>query len=152
MEESREYLIERLPGWGKLEELKKLLEPEHTQEEIDIALGNAIAYSQIEVAKFLISLGASMAHWSYDGVYYAVHNNELEGLRYAIEQGVDVNINRGQLLNTAIITAYNTEDLKVLKFLLANGADINLLTDETMNAFGTKEIIETIKNATQHPI
>lgn len=55
MEETRKYLIERLPGDGKLVELKELLEKGHTQKEIDIALGNAIAYSQIEIAEYLLS-------------------------------------------------------------------------------------------------
>lgn len=149
MEESREYLIERLPGWGKLEELKKLLEPRHTQEEIDIALGNAIAFSQIEVAEFLLSLGADISHWDYDGVYNSVHNNEIEGLKFAIKQGVDVNINNGQLLNTAVITVYNTKDPTTLKYLLEKGADLNFLSEDIMEAFGNKEIKEIIKKATQ---
>ena len=149
MEETREYLIEKLPGDGKLEELKKLLESGHTQKEIDIALGNAIAYSHTEVAKYLISLGADISHWDYDGVYYSVHNNEIEGLKFAIGQGVDVNINNGQLLNTAVITVYNTQDPTILKYLLENGADTKLLTKKTMDAFETDEIKEIIKNATQ---
>ena len=128
MEETREYLIERLPGLGKLEDLKLLLEPKHTQEEINIALGNAIAYYMIEVAEYLISLGADISHWDYEGVYYAVHNNEVEGLKFSVEQGVDVNINNGQLLNTSIITAYNEKDTTILKWLLENGADISLLS------------------------
>ena len=149
MEETREYLIERLSGDGKLEELKKLLETEHTQKELDIALGNAIAYSQIEVAEYLLSLGADISHWRYDGVYYSVHNNEIEGLKFAIRKGVDVNINNGQLLNTAVITVYNSKDPTILKYLLENGADTNLLTKDTIDAFGTEEIKGIIKNATQ---
>ena len=150
MEDSRDYLIEKLSGLGKLEELKELLESKHTQEEIDIALGNAIAYSQVETAAYLISLGADISYQDYDGVYYAVHNNELEGLVFAMKQGVDVNINKGQLLNTSIITAYNTTDSTILKYLLKNGADTSLLSDEILNVFGTHELREIIKNATQH--
>ena len=146
MEETREYLMERLPGNGELEELKKLLEFGHTQEEIDIAMGNAIAYSQIEVAEYLISLGADISHWDFDGVYYSVHNNEIEGLKFAVKNGVDVNINDGQLLNTAIITVYNTKDPTILKYLLENGANTKLLSSEIMNAFGRDDIKEIIKN------
>ena len=147
MKESREYLTERLPGWGELEELKKLFESNYTQEEINIALGNAIAYSQIEVAKYLISLGADISNCDFDGVYYAVHNNEIEGLKFAIAQGVDVNINNGLLLNTAIITAYNTKDTTTLKYLLTNGADTSLLSKDTLEAFGTDTIKEIIKTS-----
>lgn len=147
MEDSRDYLIERLAGWGKLEELKKLIAPKHTQEEIDIALGNAIAYSQIEVAKYLISLGADISHWNFDGVYYAVHNNEIEGVKFAIKKGVDVNINNGQLLNTAIITAHNTKDPTILLYLLKNGANTSLFSEEIIKAFATNDIKEIIKNA-----
>ena len=146
MEETREYLIERLPGLGKLEDLKLLLEPKHTQEEINIALGNAIACSKIEVAEYLISLGADISHWDYEGIYYAVHNNEVEGLKFSVEQGVDVNINNGQLLNTSIITAYNEKDTTILKWLLENGADISLLSKKTLSAFETEQIKEVIKN------
>ena len=147
MEESRDYLIERLPGQGKLDELKELLEPNYTQEEINIALVNALAYSQIEIAEYLISLGADMSHWDYDGVYYAVHNNEIEGLKFSIEHGVNVNINNGQLLNTSIITAYNEKDTSILKWLLENDADTSLIENKTLKAFGTVEINKLINNA-----
>ena len=146
MEESREYLIERLSSLGKIEDLKLLLEPKYTQEEINIALGNAIAYSMIEVAEYLISIGADISHGDYDGVYYAVHNNEVEGLKFSVEKGVDVNINNGHLLNTSIITAYKEKDTTILKWILENGADISLLSKETLSAFETEHIKEAIKN------
>lgn len=152
MEETREYLIERLSGDGKLEELKKLLKSGHTQKEINIALGNAVAYSQIEVAEYLMSQGADISHWDYFGVYYSVHNNEIDGLKFAIRQGVDVNLNNGQLLNTAVIAIYNTKDPTILKYLLDKGAGPNLLTIETMDVFGTDKIKEVIEIAIQHSI
>ena len=145
MEESRNYLIERLCDLGKLEELKELLEPDHTQEELNIGLGIAIAYSQIEVAEYLIDLGADISHGDYDGVYYAVHNNEIEALKFSIKKGVNVNINNGQLLNTSIITAFNTKDTSILKWLLKNGADTSLVDKKTLKAFRTKEINELFK-------
>ncbi len=146
MEKSREYLIERLAGSGKLQELKLLFEPEYTQEEINVALENAIAYSQIEVAEYLISLGADISYWDYEGVYYAVHNNEIEGLKFSAEQGVDLNINNGQLINASIITAYNEKDTSILKWLLENGADNLLVSKEILRAFETEKIKEVIKN------
>lgn len=149
MKESREYLIERLPSWGRLEELKKILEPEHTQEEIDIALTSALAYSHIAVAEYLLSLGADISYNNYNGVYYSVHNNEIEGLKFAIKQGVDVNINQGELLNTAVITAYNTNESTILIYLLENGADPQFLTKETLEIFVTgqiEEILNAFKN------
>jgi len=147
--ESRETQIEILAGDGNLTELKTIFDSGHSQLEIDVALENAIAYSQIKTAHYLLELGADFSNYDYQGTYYAVHNNEIEGLKFAIEQGVDVNINNGQLLNTAIITVYNTKDPKTLNYLLENGADLNLLSKETMDAFGNNEIKKIIKNATQ---
>ncbi|CAM1366519.1 hypothetical protein [Tenacibaculum xiamenense] len=149
MEDSRKIKIEALAGDGNLTELKSLLEPGHTQLEIDVALENAIAYSQIETAEYLISNGADLSNYDYQGTYYAVHNNEIEGLKFAIQKGVDININNGQLLNTAIITVYNTKDPTTLKYLLDKGADTKLLSKDIMASFGTYEIKEIIKNATQ---
>jgi len=144
MEESREYLIERLSGDGKLEELKELLGSEYSQLEIDVVLENAIAYSKIGTAEFLISIGADISNYDYQGVYYAVHNNELEGVKFSIGQGVNVNINNGQLLNTSIITAYNEKDKSILKWLIENNADTSLIENETLKVFGTVEISELI--------
>lgn len=144
MEESRKYLIERLSGDGKLEELKKVLGSEYSQLEIDVALENAIAYSKVETAEFLISIGADISNYDYQGVYYAVHNNELEGLKFSIGQGV--NINNGQLINTAIITAYNTKDISILEYLIEQGADIGLIDPNTLRAFDTDQINKSLKN------
>lgn len=152
MEDSRSIKIEVLAGDGNLTELKSLLEPGHTQLEIDVALENAIAYSQIETAEYLISHGANLSNYDYQGTYYTVHNNEIEGLKFAIQKGVDININNGQLLNTAIITVYNTKDPATLKYLLNKGADTKLLSKDIMDSFGTDEIKEIIKNATQQNV
>ena len=147
----RQYQIEDLAGEGKLEELRELLEPTHTQLEIDVALENAIAYSRIEVAKYLIKLGANIANYNYQGVYYAVHNNEIEGLKFSIEQGVDVNIRNGSLINTSIETASNTGDSQILKWLLSNGANPKLITRHSKyiaKRYGTHELQELVKGNT----
>ncbi len=143
MEESRQYKIETLAGDGNLLELKTILESGYTQLEIDIAFENAIAYSQLETADYLLSLGADFSNYNYQGVYYAVHNNELEGLKYSISNGVDVNINKGILLNTAVMTVINTKDTKILKWLLENGADTKYLNSESLEfvkRYRTEEI------------
>jgi ankyrin repeat protein len=147
----REYLIERNAGWGNLKELKVLLDKNFTQNEINLALGSAIAYSKIEIAKYLISLGADISYQNYNGVYYAVHNNEIEGLKFALSLEINVNLKNGILLNTAIITANNVKNIEIVKILLEKGADINLITKEThriIENFGTLELRETIKNVT----
>ncbi|WP_435263281.1 hypothetical protein [Tenacibaculum sp. nBUS_03] len=149
MKDSRSIKIEVLAGDGNLTELKSLLEPGHIQLEIDVALESAIAYSQIETAEYLVSIGGNLSNYEYQGTYYAVHNNEVEGLKFAIQKGVDVNINKGQLLNTAIITVYNTKDPTTLKYLLDKGADPKLLSKDIMDAFGIDEIKEIIKKHTQ---
>lgn len=147
----RQYQIEDLAGAGKLEELRELLEPTHSQLEIDVALENAIAYSRIEVAKYLIKLGANIANYNYQGVYYAVHNNEIEGLKFSIKQGVDVNIRNGSLINTSIETASNSGDCQILKWLLDNGANRKLITRNSKylaKRYGTLELQELVKGNT----
>lgn len=148
--ESRQPEIEMLAGDGNLEELRLLFKPGYSQLEIDIALENAIAYSQIETAKYLLSLNADFSNYEYQGVYYAVHNNELEGLRFAISNGVNININNGMLLNASIVTAINTKSTDLIKWLLDNGANPALLTKESLllaDNFGNAELSSVIKSA-----
>jgi ankyrin repeat protein len=118
MEESRQLKIERLAGDGNIDELKKILGFDYTQLELDVALENAIAYSQIKTAEYLMQLGADISNYNYQGVYYAVHNDELDGLNFAISKGVDVNFDNGILLNTSIIKAINTKNIEIIKLLL----------------------------------
>lgn len=131
MEKSRQHLIEELAGDGNLVALKKLFENHYTQLELDIALENAIAYSEIKIAEYLLSLGASFSNYDYQGVYYAVHNNEIEGLKFSISKGVDINISKGMLLNTSILTAINTKSITIVQWLLENGAERKWLTDDS---------------------
>jgi len=152
MNESRNYNIESLAGDGKLSELKELLGTNYTQLEIDIAFGNAIAYSRLETADYLLSLGADFSNYDYNGVYYAVHNDEIEGLKYSISKGVDINIEKGILLNTSIMTSINTKNIELVKWLLESGADSKFLTKDSLelvNRYGVCELKELIKNATQ---
>ena len=100
-----------------------LFESSYSQLEIDIALENAIAYSQIRVAEYLLSLGADFSNYDYQGEYYAAHNNELEGLKFAISMGVDINIRNGMLLNIGVETAMNTKSTELVEWLIRNGAD-----------------------------
>ena len=146
----RQVKIEDYAGNGQLKELKELLEPNHNQMELDVALEMAIAYSKIEVAKYLVSLGADFANYEYQGTYYAVHNNELKGLQFAIENGVDVNVNEGSLINTAIVTAFNSKDVSTLDWLLDNGADPKLIKKGILKAFSSEEIAKTIKRHTKN--
>ena len=139
----REYLIERNAGWGNLDELKALFNSGYTQVEIDLALGSSIAYSRIEVAEYLVALGADVSFQDYDGVYYSVHNNEIEGFKFALSLGIDINLNNGLLLNTGVITAMNKKDIKIVNILLENGADKNLITKSTVKVlerFGEHEL------------
>jgi ankyrin repeat protein len=152
MEESRDLNIQLFSGDGNLLELKSLLESGYTQLEIDIALENAIAYSQIETAEYLLTLGAEISNFNYQGVYYAVHNNELEGLKYAISKGIDINLMNGMILNTSIETAINTNDAEIVKWILENKADPSLLTKDSwdlIRSYGTAELRGIINNATQ---
>ena len=148
MDISRQTKIEMLSGDGNLQALTSLLDNNYTQLELDIALENAIAYSQIETAKYLISLGADFSNYDYQGVYYAVHNNEIEGLKFAIENGVNININQGMIINTSILTCINNKDNRILKWIISNGANISLLTNENIglaHRYGNVELIDLIK-------
>lgn len=149
MENSREFNIALFAGDGDLERLKQLLEPSFNQTEIDVALENAIAYSQIHVADFLLSIGAQISYGDFQGVYYAVHNNEIEGLKYAITKGIDININNGMLLNTSIETATNTNDIEITKWLLNNGANIHFLSNHAnflINKYGSVDLKNLINS------
>lgn len=149
MDDTRLYNIELFARLGKLDELKNLLDTNCNQSEIDKALDVAIAYSHIPVAEYLLSLGAEFSRYNYDGVYYAVHNDEIEGLKYSISKGVDINVNNGMLLNTSIITAINSKRVEIVKWLLDNGADTKHLTADSVDIiakYGTEELKELIKN------
>lgn len=149
--ENRQTQIEILAGDGNLSELKKILETEYSQLELNVALENAIAYSRIEVADYLLELGADFSNYDYQGVYYTAHNNELNGMKYAIEKGVDINVRNGMLLNTAIVTFINTKDIETIKWLLENGAETNFLTKNSIDLierYGTEELKTIIKNVT----
>ncbi len=142
-EESRQNRIEISAGDGNIDELKSLLEHGYTQLEIDTALANAIAYSQIKIAEYLLSLGAVFSNYDYQGILYAASNNELEGLKFAISKGIDININNGMLINESVETSINTKNIVLFKWLIDNGADINLLTKqsiELINKYGSEDL------------
>ena len=150
MKESRRYIIERLVGDGELEELQKVLELNHTQRELDIALENAITYSQISTAEYLLSIGADFSNYDYQEENYAVDNDEFEGVKFSIAKGVDVNVNKGMFLNTCIINAINSKSIVMVKWLIDNGANTKYLTEDSLkdvNDFGSEELKELIKNA-----
>jgi hypothetical protein len=146
--DSRQSHIAILAGHGETVELKKLFESGHSQLEIDVALENAIAYSQIITAEYLLSLGAEISNYNYQGAYYAAHNNELEGVKFAVAHGVDINVNNGMLLNTSVVTAINTKSIELVKWLLDNGADPKLISFNSMKlvyAYGNDELQELIR-------
>ncbi len=75
--------------------------------------------------------------------YYAVHNNELEGLKFAIAKGVNINTQAGMILNESIVTAINTKSTDILKWVLENGADTKFLTQnsrEMIDKYGMEEL------------
>jgi hypothetical protein len=139
----RQFSIEIYSRNGDLEELKYLLTDKYTQLEIDIALESAVAYSQTKTAIYLIELGAKFSNYNFQGVYYAIHNNQLEGLKFAIENGVDININNGMPINVSTITSINSKSSKIFRWLLENGANINLLSAENLklvNQYANNEL------------
>ena len=149
--DSRLTQVETFACNGNIEKLRELFNPGYTQPEIDTALDNAIAYSQTETAEYLLSLGADFSTYGYAGVYYAVHNNEMKGLKFAIERGVDINIQNGMLINTSIMTATNTKSIEIVKWLLENGANPKLLTKQSLKLvhdYGMEELKNLIQRVT----
>lgn len=130
MEQDRKYQIELFSGDGELEEIKELFTDGCTQTELNIALMNAIAYSQIAVAEYVLDMGAEWGYLEYESIYYAVHNNELEGLKFAIARGVDINVKRGLILNTCIYISVYHDNLEMINWVLANGAQLKYLRTE----------------------
>ena len=149
MEKARAYNIEVYAGDGELEKLKEVLGKNPSQEDLDIALINAIAYSQLETADALLLLGASFSNYNYQAVYYVVHNDELEGLQYAISKGVDINIQQGMILNESIITAINSKSTVLLEWVLKNNADLKFITKNSLKLvqkYGTNEIKQLLQS------
>ena len=54
--ENRQNQIEILAGDGNLTELKRIFDSGYSQLELDVALENAIAYSRIKTADYLLML------------------------------------------------------------------------------------------------
>ncbi len=148
MSELRQHNIENFARKGDLPSLQEILSDCFTQLEIDLALEAAVAYSHIDVAEYLFSIGADFSNYNYQGVYYAVQNNELEGLKFAISKGIDININNGMLLNCCVFTATNSNSTIMFNWLLDNGAKLELLTSsskEIIEKYGTDELKHLIK-------
>lgn len=149
MQLSRQYQIENFAGDGKLNELISILSDNCTQLELDTALENAIAYSQIETAEYLLSKDAKFSNYDYQGTYYAVHNNELEGLKFAIRNGVDINVNNGMIINTSILTSINIKNTDLLMWILQNGGNPKLLSKQNLQTAyhsdyqNLKELLDT---------
>ena len=144
MSEHRLTKIETLASDGLLTELRAFLGANFSQLEIDTGLSIAVAYSHIDTARHLLAIGADLNWADAQGAYYAAHNNELEGLRFAITNGVDVNVGDGSLLNTAVVTAYNEDDITIIHWLLENGADTSLLKKDIIESFGSPQIEKLI--------
>ncbi|TAH30542.1 MAG: ankyrin repeat domain-containing protein [Cytophagales bacterium] len=141
--------LENFAVEGNLNVLKEYFDKGYTQIEIDLCLECALAYSNIELADYLLFLGADFSHYNYQGIYYAVHNNELKSLKYAISKGVNININCGMILNTSIQTCLNEKSNTLIEWILENGADRNLLTKNNLaiiDKYGTAELKELIKH------
>lgn len=153
MEETTHQKIETLACSGNLAELKLALSSGYSQLDLDVALECAIAYSYIEMAEFLLELGADFSNYNFQGVYYAVHNDEIGGLQFAIAKGVDINVNQGMLLNTSIMTATNTKSIEMVAWLLENGADLSLLTEQSRwlaDTYGSEELKQLLTCSAQH--
>ena len=149
MSDSRISRIEDAASEGNLSNLKEILETGFRQIEIDAGLVCAVAYSHVEVGEYLLCLGADLSYDNNSAAYYAVHNNQIEGLKFAVKNGVNVNANNGHLLNEAVVTAFNQKDLTILTWLLERGAKKTMLTKSTMKHCATPEIKRVVNKYTR---
>ncbi len=122
--------IEDAVDSGNLDAVKEVFSTECAQAELDHALEVAIAYSHTDIADFLIEKGADISANGHQGIYFAAFNGELDGVKYALTKGVDINAQNGLILNTAIETALNSQDLSFVEWVLSHGADASLVNEK----------------------
>ena len=92
----------------------------------------------------LVSLVVLLAFWkyhklsmdnTYDNLYKAIRNDNLNDVKNAINRGADVNLtnsdNFGSLLSLAVIS----NKIDIVKYLLANKADINQVDNSESTPF-----------------
>lgn len=136
-----------------------------TQVELNAALADAIKTNDIEKLKNLkLNKGINEYYNSRTPLFYATELNNIEAVKYFIEQGADVNkdgvlcgpkvkwlecVLKNKPLHIAVRESY----ADITKILIENGADVNMEnTLEQTPLFiaaqnGNKEIVEILKSA-----
>lgn len=62
-----------------------------------------------------------------------------------IQNGVDININNGIIINTSILSSINSKSNDLLIWILKNGGDPNLLNNQNLYIAYSSENIELKK-------
>ena len=67
-----------------------------------------------------------MSHGDWKQMFLGVQNNDLEMVKYYLDEGVDVNYQHPEYMTSPLIEAIVNKYPAMVKLLLENGADVNL--------------------------
>ena len=113
---------------GDLTAVESFLTKGVEENQLNEAFSCAVGYGHIDVAELLLRHGASFEAWSHDAVYWACHNGNEAGVRWALSNGVDINVQNGMILSTSI---YHMSD-DFIQWLISAGADVNAKEGEAL--------------------
>jgi ankyrin repeat protein len=100
-------------------------------------LYEAVRIENLEIIKYLVSVGANLNLGSITPLCLAVAKRNLEIITYLISVGADVNLG-------SIDEAIYTRDLEIVKYLVSVGADVNNKSD--YSSLTPLEITESLGN------
>lgn len=89
----------------------------------------AVALDHVEIARTLLSAGATLDGLDEHIFGNAVYRRKLDTISFLIEIGIDVNMRFYEDEDrTALMEAVNTGDLDIVKKLVESGADVNAVS------------------------
>lgn len=106
---------------GDVALVKTFLLQSVTQDHLNEAFSCAVGYGHTEIADTLSSHGASFEAWDYDAVYWACHNGNETGIRYALSRGVDINVRDGMILSMCVCSMMPD----FVRWLITQGAHVD---------------------------
>ncbi len=104
--------------------LLSLATPNERQEVIDSLFSGAARYRNLELIKYLVSIGADVHLHDDLAIVYASQYGDLPMAKYLIGQNADVNTEREGRI-TPLVTAVEHNHLDMVKYLISVGADIH---------------------------
>nr|QZX42827.1 ankyrin repeat domain containing protein [Mimivirus sp.] len=86
---------------------------------LDFSLNEAICFGDLEIVKYLVSIGANIFNPKYDLIYQATINDSMDVIKYLISNGYDYHKYGFKYICQAIIYG----ELDTLKFFISLGID-----------------------------